>query len=349
MKRLMAILTALSLVLPFTNAKAEGEVITDCSVNSSCFVYTPGDEVNFYRNEDERKKNNKESGQTTIILEDAGANSKYVKVLALSPFSTSIPYFDKNTEREPNVEVKKEHMSSLAPISDGEREPWTAAKANANGEIELGYITLDQLITVFGATKTADGTYTIDATKWGSKFEIVTDIALDQEEIAKDLQATATTDVDKKLAQTMLNNANRMKKGFYTSTFDAKTNKAWAVEYTITNKKISAITVKQVDVTVDENTYAYLPVVSFDKTYDCHSRVAQVEMGCFECDSDYKWLEVGTQAETCVLVPNVTSKGTCVKAVKTGVEDYILEFGIIASICGIALFIAKKKDLFKSI
>ena len=147
----------------------------------------------------------------------------------------------------------------------------------------------------------------------------------------------------------MLNNANRIKKGFYTSTFDAKTNKAWAVEYTIANKKISAITVKQVDVTVDENTYAYLPVVSFDKTYDCHSRVAQVEMGCFECDSDYKWLEVGTQAETCVLVPNVTSKGTCVKAVKTGVEDYILEFGIIASICGIALFIAKKKDLFKSI
>ena len=84
MKKLMALLTAFTLVLPFANVKAE-EVITDCSVNNSCFVYKPGDEVNFYRSEAERQANNKESGQTTIILEDAGASSKYVKVLALSP------------------------------------------------------------------------------------------------------------------------------------------------------------------------------------------------------------------------------------------------------------------------
>ncbi len=317
MKRLMAILAAISLVVPFTNVLAEGEVITDCSVNSSCFVYKPGDEVNFYRSEKERELHNTTAGQTTIVLEDAGANSKYVKVLAIAPYGTQTPYFDEKTEKVPTQEVKKEHISSINKESDF---PWESAKAGADNNIEMSYITLDELIKVFGAAKQADGTYTIDATKWGDKFILAAV-------------------------------GSRASKGFYTGSYDLTTKKVWAVEYTLndTEDKITAITVKQV--AMNTNTYGYLPVVSFDKTYDCHARNEQDqnEMACYSCDNDYKWLQIGTQAATCTLVPDAKSKGTCVKAVKTGVEDYILEFAGIALICGIALVVAKKKDLFRSI
>lgn len=317
MKKLMAILAVISLVIPFANVKAEGDVITDCSVSSSCFVYKPGDEVNFYRNDDERKLNSQNAGQTTIVLEDAGAASKYVKVLALAAYGTSIPYFDKNVEQAPTTDVKRDHLSFIDKSSEF---VWSSAKRDQTGNLEMTYITLDELIKVFGAAKQADGTYTIDATKWGDKFILAA--------------------VGKYAS-----------KGFYTGTYDLKTGKVWAVEYTLneTEDKMTAITVKQVD--MNTNTYGYLPVVSFDKTYECHARNEQneVEMGCYSCDDDYKWLQVGTQAETCVFVPNATSKGTCVKAVKTGVEDYILEFAGIAAICGVALVIAKKKDLFRSI
>lgn len=317
MKKLMAILAAISLVIPFTNVLAEGDIITDCSVNSSCFVYKPGDEVNFYRNEDERKLNSQTAGQTTIVLEDAGANSKYVKVLALAAYGTSVPYFDEKTETVPTTDVKRDHLSYIDKSSEF---TWSSAKRDATGNIEMTYITLDELIKVFGAAKQADGTYTIDATKWGEKFILAA--------------------VGKYAS-----------KGFYTGTYDLTTGKVWAVEYTLneTEDKMTAITVKEVD--MDSNTYAYLPVVSFDKTYDCHARQEEnkVEMGCYSCDGDYKWLQVGTQAETCEFIPTAASKGTCVKAVKTGVEDYILEFAGIALICGVALVIAKKKDLFRSI
>lgn len=350
MKKLMALLTAFTLVLPFANVKAE-EVITDCSVNNSCFVYKPGDEVNFYRSEAERQANNKESGQTTIILEDAGASSKYVKVLALSPFVTTEVYYDSKVETTPTTHVKDAHKTAITKAAEDAGEyPWSSAKQASNGEIELEYITLNQLKNVFGATLTADGTYTIDATKWAKEFEIVFDAANATEELAKEINASTTaTAAEKEQAKELLANAARMKKGFYTGEYDLKTNKVWAVEYTLNTvgDKINAITVKQVD--MNTNTYSYLPVVSFDKTYDCHTRVNQVEMGCYSCDNDYKWLEVGTQAATCTLVPEITAKGSCVKAVKTGVEDYILEFGCIVALCGIALVVAKKKDLFRSI
>ena len=192
MKKLMALLTAFTLVLPFANVKAE-EVITDCSVNNSCFVYKPGDEVNFYRSEAERQANNKESGQTTIILEDAGASSKYVKVLALSPFVTTEVYYDSKVETTPTTHVKDAHKTAITKAAEDAGEyPWSSAKQASNGEIELEYITLNQLKNVFGATLTADGTYTIDATKWAKEFEIVFDAATATEELAKEINASTT-------------------------------------------------------------------------------------------------------------------------------------------------------------
>ena len=100
MKKLMAILAAISLVIPFANAKAE-EGITQCSVSESCFVYTVGDEVNFYRSEEERKQGGQNAGITSIILEDEGKGSQYVKVLALGMYGTSTPYYDSKAENTP--------------------------------------------------------------------------------------------------------------------------------------------------------------------------------------------------------------------------------------------------------
>lgn len=315
MKKFMAILAAISLVIPFANAKAE-ESITQCSVSESCFVYTVGDEVNFYRSEEERKQNSQNAGITSIILEDEGKGAQYVKVLAFGMYGTSNPYYDAKAETTPNTLVKKDHIAYL-----GQKEQfyWTSARHDADGALELEYISLNDLVTVFGAKENSDGTYSIDATKWGETF-IETAIG--------------------KYAS----------KGFYTSTYDTNTKMVWAVEYTYNEAKdkITAITVKKVSMTA-AGEYGYLPVVSFDKTYDCHTRVSLEESACYSCDDDYKWLTVGSQAPNCTIIEDIKSKGTCVKTVKTGVEDYILEFVGIALVCGIALVIAKRKDLFRNI
>ncbi len=315
MKKLMAILAAISLVIPFANAKAE-EGITQCSVSESCFVYTVGDEVNFYRSEEERKQGGQNAGITSIILEDEGKGSQYVKVLALGMYGTSTPYYDSKAENTPASLIKKNHIAYLGLK---EQYYWTSARQDADGAMELEYISLNELITIFGAKDNGNGTYTIDADKWGEFF--------------------VKSAVGKYGS-----------KGFYTSTYDTATNKVWAVEYTLnsTKDKITAMTVKQVSM-VDEGAYAYLPVVSFDKSYDCHTRVSIEEMACYSCDDDYKWLTVGTQAPTCTLIEDIKSKGTCVKSVKTGVEDYIVEFVAVALVCGIALVVVKRKELFRGI
>lgn len=313
MKKLMAMLTAVMLVMPFANVKAE-TAVTKCSVSNSCFVYTPGEEVNFYRNDQEASTNNQNAGISTIILEDGGAGSQYVKTLVLSPFGTSVPYYDKEGENEPLESVKKDHISEINKSQDYQ---WDSARHTEAGDLEISYPTLSELVSVFGATQKDDKTYSIDVTKYGALFEIA---------------AIGTYG----------------SKGFYTGTFDKENDKVWVVKYTMENEKLTAIDIVEEKMD-DNNTYSYLPVVYFDKTYDCHSRVTQDEMACYSCDSDYRWLKKGSQAPTCTLVENVSSQGSCVKAVKTGVEDYILEFVGILLVCGTALVIVKRKDLFKAV
>lgn len=326
MKRLLIMIAAISVVIiPFTNVKAFE--IVNCAVNNKCYVYKAGDVVNFYKNAEEADSGDVNAGVTSVVLSDNGSNDQYVRVLAAIPFGTSDKYYDASIEPEPTSLVKKDHLSYIELSLKYNLE---SARHDADGKIEIEYIGLDELINVFGATEKADKTYSIDATKWGKTFEENFGVG------------------------------SHMSKGFYTGTYDKTKNTVWTVVYTWSstnltdpNRKITDITVKEVS--MDNNEYAYVPVVNFDKTYECINRHVddkkeeKEEMACYSCDDDYKWLTVGSQAETCKLVENVLTQSTCVKSVQTGVEDYILEFVGLASICGVVLVIAKKKDLFKSI
>lgn len=321
MKKILTIIAAISMLFTFTNVQAFE--IVNCAVNNKCYVYKAGDEVNFYKNAAEADSGDVNAGITSIVLSDKGSNDQYVRVLASIAFGTSDPYYDSSIEPEPASLVKKDHISYIETQLNYNLE---SARHDADGKLELEYIGLDELISVFGATEKADGTYSIDTTKWGKTFE--------------ELFAVGS----------------HMSKGFYTGTYDKAKNTVWTVVYTWNtaeltdpNRKITDITVKKVPMTSNE--YAYVPVVNFDKTYECINRQVEEkeDMACYSCEDDYKWLTVGSQAATCTLVENIKTQSTCVKSVQTGVEDYILEFIGIASVCGVALVIAKKKDLFRSI
>lgn len=225
-------------------------------------------------------------------------------------------------KKNPTTLAKKNHISH---IEKGLNYTLDSARHDADTNLELEYIGLDELISVFGATEKADGTYSIDATKWGKTFKELFGLG------------------------------KHMSKGFFTGTYDKAKNTVWTVvytwsgEYTDPDSTITDITVKEVP--MSSNEYAYVPVLYFDKTYECINRQVEEkeEMACYSCEDDYKWLTVGSQAETCKLVENVLTQSTCVKSVQTGVEDYILEFVGLAAVCGVALVIAKRKDLFRSI
>lgn len=317
-KGLKAFLAMLIAVIPFTAVSAA------TNINGSVREYQVGDEVNFYRNDEEKATGRQDAGLTTVVLSTEKKDGKYVKSLVMgSPFGTSQPYYDKNLPaEEPMQIVKRDHKSEIDRTST---YTWDSAlKVGEEGkkELDLAYISLDELVAAFGATKKEDGTYTIDVAKWGKLFEIGSV-------------------------------GSRASKGFYTSTYDIEKDTVWVVEYTwkdgdYTTGSIEGITVKTVAMN-ESNEYAYIPVVYFDETYDCHYVESAKQYACYSCDSTYTWTEVGTQAETCTLVENVNAKKDCATTVPTGVEDYILEFAGVAAICAVALVIVKRKDLFRSI
>lgn len=73
------------------------------------------------------------------------------------------------------------------------------------------------------------------------------------------------------------------------------------------------------------------------------------EYGCYACTNDYVWTVKGYQASTCKLVDSITSKGNCVKSVKTGVEDYLVPGALVITIGGTIIALLKKKTHFRKI
>ncbi len=331
MKKFLTMIAALAVVFVPNASVLAASSIEGCEVSSTCYVYQPGDEVNFYKSRAEESLGNQDSGISTIVLSDAGSGDKYVKVLASEVYSTSSPYYDSGDESVPGSIVIEEHKTAIETTQTGETETLESAKRDeTTGDLILSYITLDELINVFGATSKEDGTYEIDATLWGETF--------------KELFGTGTA---------------KHAKGFYAEIDSEDSSKVWVVEYGYDTEDetglyldadITSITVKEVSSTVSSE-YAYVPVMYFDKTYECLDRnvTTTEEMACYDCSGDYKWLTVGSQAETCTLVENVLEKANCVKNVKTGVQDYIIEFVGLAAVCGLALVLVKKKDLFRKI
>lgn len=279
------------------------------AITGNYYVYSVGDEVNFYTS------SNDTTGQSTIILKDEGAGSQYVRALALTAYSGNVFYdakVDAGKAKVTEYQFFKEHISMINSTAEG----WPYVRDLAT---TMDYISLDELKTVFGATSTDGGTtYTIDAAKWGAKLNIVV----------------------------------TSKKGFYTSTVEGEN--VWVVEFTydnptdLANRNITAITVKKVPRT-DNTDYAALPVAYFDKTYDCVDRQTKEDYACYQCGEEYTWTKVGTQASTCTLVENVTSKNSCVVSPKTGIADYAIELISLAAVCGLALVLVNRKDLFKQI
>ena len=157
MKKIMAIITMLMLVMPFANVKA---------ITGNYYVYQPGDEVNFYTYEGDS------TGTRTTILSDEGSDSKYVRVLATGfNTSTSQPYAEElDIDNGALTDFTKTlaYKNLLARLESSNHGVPYAKDIHQAGNLSL--ITLDELKTVFGATLDGDK-YVIDVTKWASQFE----------------------------------------------------------------------------------------------------------------------------------------------------------------------------------
>lgn len=296
MKKLMAILTALMVVLPL-GAKAD-----------TWYTYTPGQEVNFYTYDDDS------TGHTSIILSDEGGESQYVKAMFYGigrGLGTDV-YADPNQgqaaepfESTGAYKFLLSNLNETVEAFEGHAKDITVA-----GNLQL--ITLDEIKTVFGATQDGDK-YVIDVDKWGNTFAL------------------------------MLTSEN----GIITQTIEG--DNVWVIKVEKNeDKEVTSITVEKVPYTTAQH-YMMYPVVYVDKTYDCTEKQVQNTYACYQCGEDYTWTKIGEQADTCTLVDSITVKSKCVKGPKTGVEEYILEFIAVAGVCGVALVIAKRKDLFRSI
>lgn len=254
-----------------------------------------------------------EVGITTTILSDEGSESQYVKALVTGfHTATSQPYaeaIDGDYTIFKNTLAYRNLLNAINTAAKG----FPYAKPIAE-DGNLALITLDELKTIFGATQVGE-TYTIDATKWGKTFEII----------------------------------QGSKPGMYTQTVEG--DDVWVVKFTYDNdvdKNITAITVEKVPVD-SATTYELVPVVYFDKTYDCVEREVKENYACYSCDEEYTWTSIGSQADNCKLVETINAKADCVKNPKTGVKEYLVEFLAIGGVCIVAIAVVKRKDLFRSI
>lgn len=337
-KKLLALVAALALAVPFAPVKAI--IAENCDESGICPTYNPGELVNFIVSKEELDSFNGGDltvGQHVIVLSDAGATDKYVKSLAVAPFLAQGTNREKyNSEVENGIKPGKVLLDAMKDEINSTPDSfkiagWEYAR-HTDGKLDIAYPSKDEIIAAWGAQY--DGTtdtYKIDMTKVNADFkeELETQIG------AYDLVEEADS-----------SRVNYLKKGFFTGDYVEESKKVWVVEFTMDGDKMSGMTLKQVDASED---YAVLAAVYMDKTYDCSERDTKAEYACYECGEEYIWTEKGKQAETCTLVEGKTSKSVCVKNAKTGIEEYIIEFVGVTAICGVALVLAKRKDLFKSI
>lgn len=299
MKKLLGILMAILVVVPLVGVKA---------IEGNYYTYKVGDEVNFYMYEGDP------TGSRTIILQDEGASSQYVRALVTGVYYASshpwVEEIDINSGVDPadfkQVPGYRELQSQMDLMIGG------ATYARNKAE-ETSLITLEDLINVFGATQSGD-IYTIDWAKWGHVFSSIPTSAL----------------------------------GIYTQTVSHDKKNIWVVKFQRNDAlEVTGATVEQVS--VGEGNYAYIPVLYVDKTYDCVERDGKDKFACYECDDDYVWSAIGEQAETCNLIEKVKVERECVKNVKTGIDQYFVQFGVIAGVCALALVAVNRKNLFKKI
>ena len=370
MKKIFAIIATILAVIPFIGVNALTE-------STNYFTYKKGMIVNFYTNENEETSGiqygSATDGITTMVLEDKGANDKYVKVWMLGNIKTTQGYY-LLTDASKDItksEMFMEYLSGLRNISgidDTDKQYFYNFQDTEKG---LGLISLQELLDLFGVE--------YDASK--TTYNITTD----KDIVDRDNKATSLFE---QLSELAIAYGAVNTKGFYTSTLVG--DKIWIAEYnTVTageEKLVNGLTLKLVDVDSlevgESDRYSFIGTGYVNKTADCHKSSYMcyvcgttytytiegtqdesctavpnvtnpedcVPKVCYNCDGSYKWLKEGEQDDTiCTKVDNVTSEANCVVSPKTGLESHILEFGIVAALCAIALLVVRRRDLFRTI
>ncbi len=287
------------------------------AIEGNYYTYGVGDEVNFYMYEGDS------TGSRTIILSDEGANSQYVRALVTGvSYASSSPWLE-DPELHPTIDPADfkqvpayKELQSVMNIKIG------GASFARNAAEDTSLLTLDDLINVFGAQQNGS-IYTIDWAKWGHVFREMPTSAL----------------------------------GIYTQTLSSDKKNIWVVKFQkndageVTNATVEQVPIDQGNFVNGSptTTYAYMPVLYVDKTKDCIERDAADKFACYECDDDYVWTEVGTQGASCKKIDKIKVQKSCVKNVKTGIDEYFVQFGMIAGVCALALVIVNRKNLFKSV
>lgn len=362
MKKILAAIATVLLALPALGVNALTE-------STNYYTYAKGTVVNFYKNAVEEEAKNQKSGNTTIVLDDKGANDKYVKVFMVGNTYDKPAYLTTLEGGATLNDIKARYINMLRSniqVEDGE-DLYYYTFTDANKGLDLP--TVDEVLGMAGMTKNG-------ATSYNLTNKELTDRSGAKSTLFEAFGIIANSGVTPdRLSQY----------GFYTSTIE--NGKIWVVEFTTVEAGedlvVTGATLKQVPISDDDDAeYAIVGTAYANKTADCHevsymcyvcgSNYTYTTVGsqdesctavpgitnpedcvakaCYNCGGSYKWLKEGTQDETiCTKVDNVTAEGSCVAAPNTGIESHILEFAIIASLCAIALLAVRRKDLFRTI
>lgn len=350
MKRFLCAIAMLVAFIPFIGVKALNET-------TNYYSYKKGQIVNFYPNATAEAERNRKALET-IIVEDKDTSNRFIKVWSMSGvgmaggsgvFNTT----DDLTDGTPlpttinNLKTAfKNNVATAAKISTGAED---ATEGNyfldfTDATRGLNMVTMDDLKTMFGdalVKEAAPDTYSLNdfetINRAGEKTSLYKEM-----ELLKDIGTTASID--------------GTKNGFFVLNYDETTH-----EYNINLAKfiwkadgtLESITIVPGTNADKDTEYMFLPTAYANKTADCHENV--VEEHCYKCVNEngkfiFVWTTPGDKSvESCELQNDITSKKDCSELVKTGVESHILEFGIVAALCVIALIVVKRRDLFKTI
>ena len=310
MKKLLGILMAALVVIPLVGVKA---------IEGNYYTYNVGDEVNFYMYEGDP------TGSRTIILTEEGANSQYVRVLVTGlVYTTSDPWMDELDEQAKHSPSDLKNIKGFQGMQSQINTQLQGAPYARNASEEVGLLTLDDLRNVFGATPSGDDKYTLDWEKWGHVFGQI---------------PTSS-------------------QGIYTQSITEDGKNVWVIKFQKgEDGTVTGATVEQTPAVVKAedshasttDKYAFIPVLYADKTYDCVERDAGDKFSCYDCNGEYVWTAIGEQDPSCTEVEDAKTQSTCVKNVQTGVNQYFVQFGIIAGLCALALVAVNRKNLFKKI
>ena len=359
MKKLMLLLATVFSFIPGVSALTE---------STNYYTYPKGAEVNFYYNaEVEAARAN--AGVAGIVLEDKGTSEKYVKLILTGGARSSINIggaFDDLDADQTSLVGSQNWKAYIGWLNaEGyETDYFANLGTDASEKYVTTFPTLDEILNLFGVAK-VDGATTYQLPN-------------------KDLPSSASK--TKTLYESFKRGAHAFssqssKKGFFLDTVVG--DNIWVVEWTLdAEENISNMELKMVPKKGNSD-YGFLGAVYMNKTADCHQPTVDsacyvcdgqytwavkgslpntctlipnvpkaedcVPKACYKCDGTYKWYKEGQQEPTCEKITEITTEADCVVPPETGLQSHLIEFGIVAALCGLALLVVKRKDLFRTI